>query len=1763
MNKLIHLIALLFITNSALSQSSGCVTNIAALTDSVACGESLFLQQVGVGGASSDDFSGSTLSGLWQSVTSGYVLGGPCGTNPLGGPVLWFASGSPVPRRATTVPVDASCGGNICFDFRMETQGGTPGCDGPDLANEGVYLEYKIAGGAWTQIHYFTPIGFGFTGWQNHCFAIPPAAQTTTTQFRWSQTATSGPTWDFWGIDNVNIATCTGYSSLWSGGSITGYTLDTVTVNPTQSTTYNLMYSNFVDDTCYASINVYVDQPTISASVISSACAGSDTLDAQATVTANCYYELELWNYLPGTGATQAGWSAGNQGGVPIFHNLDVNVNGSLYSNFTMITGNNAATVSYPLYVTDGDVIEAFFTSLGSSANEAMYRIKNSQGVYQVINPLAPPVPAIGQTTQGFPGSIPGDITVGQNNAVYVSCPATANYTYSWTNLTSGGVVGLNPSANIQNPVATVAVQTDFQVIATDSLNPGCTAIDTVTVFPNINNISATLSGPTSICQGDLVTLSWNLVGVAPFDLILNDGTSSVSYQLDAFGFQTNGSGPITFTPGTNTTYSVVSLFDATGCPASVTNPTLSVNVASVPNTGTSTSITLCDNDPNLYDLSTYLGATDPNGSWTGPIGALPPPSPGTSTFNFNPTSDPAGIYTYSLSNAPCPSSFSTVLVNLNTAPSAGNSTTTTYCSNDGIVDLFTLLGPASPTGIWSQTGTGPSLNFDPSSSSPGNYDYTVTDPTGACSPVTSTITVNVNSIPTSNINSSSTVICAGECIDLIFNLTGSAPFNLTYTDPNPVNVVLNAAGNDNTTNLPVNICPPNSTNLSIVSVTDANGCSNTSSSTIGITVNPGPFAGNSNSIDICADDVNIYQLQNLLGGSQNLSGYWTLPSSTQLPNNPNFNFDPQTMQAGNYTYTVTAAPCNPSVATVTVNLVPVPSSGSSNNTSICINDYSSSNTYDLFNLINNGDPGGFWYVGNSASGSPISPNIDPNSYGVGNYDFTYEVNGIPPCANSSTTVTLTINPEPVVNTFTANPLIVSQGNTTTLSIDMLTGSPPFIINGSDNATPSNLFQINTNASMQGTTVVTPTVIVPYTTYSLSNISDANGCSTTSPLFVNIDVEPYPVINPFTTMTPNICEGNNASITMTLSQGEAPVTVNYSINGNNFSEIIGTSGQATPISVNIPIVSSLLQVGNNSVSITSVVDASGQNSPANEIPSNINIAVNENPSVNLSISSTEICDGDPVNLIFNFTSGNAPYSVDYTVNSTPQTPISFASSGNQNYNLNNPYPLIGTNSYQVISVTDINGCTNTIPTQIVDVIVNEIPNIDIAVTGNNPLCFGESSEISFPVFSGTAPFSVIFSDGINSNTVTVDNNGLVNGSPLSINPSTNTTYSIVSVVDDKGCSSSSSNNTSIIVNEIPFVSISGNNELCQGEMTQLYFNFTSGSAPWTVNYSVNGVPTSVTLSNINDSISVSPNSSSIYDFTSVADLSCSNNINDQVSININPVPTSVISGGGSVCDDGSQVDVLINTSSGTPPFNAQYSVGIETKYLSNIGYNHTISTNDAGLYSLIEIFDSKGCKANTNGFANVYINPIPQADFTFFPQPVDLNNPLVFFVDQSTSHSSGYWDFGDNSPYVNTNFGEISHLYSSQDSGTYNVTLTISSDSGCTNSITKQIIVNKSFSIYIPDAFSPNNDLKNDHYMPIVDGTKSFEFSIYNRFGQKVFSSDIPSNNYCYSGCESAWNGKFENSDEYAPAGHYAYSIIAKDINGKKYTYEGTLTLIR
>ena len=68
-------------------------------------------------------------------------------------------------------------------------------------------------------------------------------------------------------------------------------------------------------------------------------------------------------------------------------------------------------------------------------------------------------------------------------------------------------------------------------------------------------------------------------------------------------------------------------------------------NIGIPPNAGTSTTLTLCTNDPS-QDLFGLLGGADIGGTWS--------PAMNSGTGVFDPGIDPAGIYTYTVSNG-CP----------------------------------------------------------------------------------------------------------------------------------------------------------------------------------------------------------------------------------------------------------------------------------------------------------------------------------------------------------------------------------------------------------------------------------------------------------------------------------------------------------------------------------------------------------------------------------------------------------------------------------------------------------------------------------------------------------------------------------------------------------------------------------------------------------------------------------------------------------------------------------------------------------------------------------------------------------------------------------------------------------------------------------------------------------------------------------------------------------------------------------------------------
>ena len=242
-----------------------------------------------------------------------------------------------------------------------------------------------------------------------------------------------------------------------------------------------------------------------------------------------------------------------------------------------------------------------------------------------------------------------------------------------------------------------------------------------------------------------------------------------------------------------------------------------------------------------------------------------------------------------------------------------------------------------------------------------------------------------------------------------------------------------------------------------------------------------------------------------------------------------------------------------------------------------------------------------------------------------------------------------------------------------------------------------------------------------------------------------------------------------------------------------------------------------------------------------------------------------------------------------------------------------------------------------------------------------------------------------------------------------------------------------------------------------------------------------------------------------------------------------------------------------------------YSAGITSYFAGEIGNIYSFPTNQSGIYSINQLTDSRGCEAiSISGSATVNINPLPEAKITVYPQRANIINSQISFIDQSSKHVNGIWNFDDGDTAI-SNFNRILHTYI--DTGTYTVSLTVESDSGCKSIASQQIIISPVFTIYVPTAFTPNNDLYNDYFLPIINEVSEYEFTIYDRSGKEIFKTNDYSNNYisCINdnACNAAWDGRINNGSEYATKGTYIYKINLTDFNGKLRSYEGAFILMR
>lgn len=190
---------------------------------------------------------------------------------------------------------------------------------------------------------------------------------------------------------------------------------------------------------------------------------------------------------------------------------------------------------------------------------------------------------------------------------------------------------------------------------------------------------------------------------------------------------------------------------------------------------GIDASLSICSNSLPIPLLHELAGDPCPNGTWTTPDGHA---------FSgiFNPATDVAGAYTYTVNfpfNAP---SMATVIVNVVNAPNAGTSTALTLCSTGNTIDLVDALGATTdPNGTWSAEGF--NGQFDPATMSSGIYTYTVAG-MPPCMNATASVTVLVRTAPDAGSDGEVTACVNGPAVVLFDGLNGTPDMGGTWSGP-------------------------------------------------------------------------------------------------------------------------------------------------------------------------------------------------------------------------------------------------------------------------------------------------------------------------------------------------------------------------------------------------------------------------------------------------------------------------------------------------------------------------------------------------------------------------------------------------------------------------------------------------------------------------------------------------------------------------------------------------------------------------------------------------------------------------------------------------------------------------------------------------------------------------------------------------------------------------------------------------------------------
>jgi gliding motility-associated-like protein len=389
--------------------------------------------------------------------------------------------------------------------------------------------------------------------------------------------------------------------------------------------------------------------------------------------------------------------------------------------------------------------------------------------------------------------------------------------------------------------------------------------------------------------------------------------------------------------------------------------------------------------------------------------------------------------------------------------------------------------------------------------------------------------------------------------------------------------------------------------------------------------------------------------------------------------------------------------------------------------------------------------------------------------------------------------------------------------------------------------------------------------------------------------------------------------------------------------------------------------------------------------------------------------------------------------------------------------------------------------------------------------------------------------------------------GLSGNGPFTFIPAISACYDVF-VTDANGCSSPTE---TICVNINPpiIATASGVDSICSGDQALLESTAIGGnSGPYNYSWSTQG-----TVLGMTEDITVSPIVQTEYCVT-VSDNCETTPVTECVTVNTYPQPEPVFTS---------------DINDGCYPIDVTFTNNTDPGSIGTVSWdfgNGSTSSQTSGVQStynqpicydvILTITSPQGCTQSEINTAMICPFDYPTADFQLSPNPTNVFDTDIYFTNTSSQDVINWqWDFGSETLPTSSIDENPTAIFPGNEPGTYPIFLIVTNTNGCTDTVENTLIVNSIFTLYIPNAFTPDGDGINDSFYAQGAAVSSDDFSlmIFDRWGELIFET---------TDLTKRWDGYFKNRQ--APIGSYAWKVNAKDLyTNQQYEYYGHVLIIR